>query len=175
MLSACNSTDLWLYFHQFFIKKYNPIFFLQGFDEYMNLVLDDAEEVSVKKNSRKQLGEWQYFELGYFCGHKFSILVDIQYMLIFQLALKSLLLFFLTREDSLKRRQHNTDDEYVCPYSLSVYSMTTGTNSTLISVCSSCRGKWLPKLMSPNWLCILCCSTWHTDSLWSLAFLMLQC
>ncbi|CAA0837456.1 Small nuclear ribonucleoprotein family protein [Striga hermonthica] len=27
-----------------------------GFDEYMNLVLDDAEEVNVKKNSRKQLG-----------------------------------------------------------------------------------------------------------------------
>ncbi|KAL3825036.1 hypothetical protein ACJIZ3_021065 [Penstemon smallii] len=27
-----------------------------GFDEYMNLVLDDAEEVNVKKKSRKQLG-----------------------------------------------------------------------------------------------------------------------
>lgn len=27
-----------------------------GFDEYMNLVLDDAEEVNVKKNIRKQLG-----------------------------------------------------------------------------------------------------------------------
>ena len=27
-----------------------------GFDEYMNLVLDDAEEVSVKRNSRKPLG-----------------------------------------------------------------------------------------------------------------------
>ena len=27
-----------------------------GFDEYMNLVLDDAEEVSVKRNSRKALG-----------------------------------------------------------------------------------------------------------------------
>ncbi|KAJ7962704.1 Small nuclear ribonucleoprotein E [Quillaja saponaria] len=27
-----------------------------GFDEYMNLVLDDAEEVSVKKKSRKSLG-----------------------------------------------------------------------------------------------------------------------
>ncbi|KAM7517596.1 hypothetical protein LguiB_016558 [Lonicera macranthoides] len=27
-----------------------------GFDEYMNLVLDDAEEVSIKKKSRKQLG-----------------------------------------------------------------------------------------------------------------------
>ncbi|KAK9232616.1 hypothetical protein WN943_022864 [Citrus x changshan-huyou] len=28
-----------------------------GFDEYMNLVLDEAEEVSVKKKSRKPLGE----------------------------------------------------------------------------------------------------------------------
>ncbi|KAF1867684.1 hypothetical protein Lal_00050117 [Lupinus albus] len=27
-----------------------------GFDEYMNLVLDDAEEVNVKKKSRKMLG-----------------------------------------------------------------------------------------------------------------------
>ncbi|XP_057967764.1 uncharacterized protein LOC131157544 isoform X1 [Malania oleifera] len=27
-----------------------------GFDEYMNLVLDDAEEVSIKKKSRKSLG-----------------------------------------------------------------------------------------------------------------------
>jgi len=27
-----------------------------GFDEYMNLVLDDAEEISVKKKTRKPLG-----------------------------------------------------------------------------------------------------------------------
>ncbi|XVE98705.1 hypothetical protein REPUB_Repub03eG0130900 [Reevesia pubescens] len=27
-----------------------------GFDEYMNLVLDDAEEVNIKKKSRKSLG-----------------------------------------------------------------------------------------------------------------------
>uniref|UniRef100_A0A2C9VNZ9 Sm protein E n=1 Tax=Manihot esculenta TaxID=3983 RepID=A0A2C9VNZ9_MANES len=27
-----------------------------GFDEYMNLVLDDAEEVNVKKKTRKSLG-----------------------------------------------------------------------------------------------------------------------
>lgn len=30
---------------------------LQGFDEYMNLVLDEAEEVSVKHKARKPLGE----------------------------------------------------------------------------------------------------------------------
>lgn len=28
----------------------------QGFDEYMNLVLDEAEELSVKRQTRKQLG-----------------------------------------------------------------------------------------------------------------------
>ncbi|KAD6794821.1 hypothetical protein E3N88_05717 [Mikania micrantha] len=27
-----------------------------GFDEYMNLVLDEAEEISVKKKTRKALG-----------------------------------------------------------------------------------------------------------------------
>ncbi|CAJ0830485.1 13280_t:CDS:2 [Entrophospora sp. SA101] len=27
-----------------------------GFDEFMNLVLDDAEEINVKKKSRKSLG-----------------------------------------------------------------------------------------------------------------------
>jgi small nuclear ribonucleoprotein E len=30
---------------------------MQGFDEYMNLVLDDAEEVSMKKKTRKLLGK----------------------------------------------------------------------------------------------------------------------
>ncbi len=29
---------------------------LQGFDEYMNLVLDNAEELSMKKKTRRQLG-----------------------------------------------------------------------------------------------------------------------
>jgi small nuclear ribonucleoprotein (snRNP)-like protein len=29
----------------------------QGFDEYMNLVLDDAEEVSIKRKTRKPVGE----------------------------------------------------------------------------------------------------------------------
>ena len=28
----------------------------QGFDEYMNLTLDDAEELDLKKKTRKQLG-----------------------------------------------------------------------------------------------------------------------
>jgi hypothetical protein len=30
--------------------------FLQGFDEYMNVVLDDAEEVYVKRRLRKPVG-----------------------------------------------------------------------------------------------------------------------
>jgi small nuclear ribonucleoprotein E len=29
---------------------------LQGFDEYMNLVLEDAEEINIKKDTRKSLG-----------------------------------------------------------------------------------------------------------------------
>lgn len=34
-----------------------PLRCAQGFDEYMNLVLDNAEEVSEKKGSRKALGK----------------------------------------------------------------------------------------------------------------------
>lgn len=30
----------------------------KGFDEYMNLVLDDAEEVNKKKGTRKTIGEY---------------------------------------------------------------------------------------------------------------------
>ena len=30
---------------------------VQGFDEFMNLVMDDAEEVYVKENKRRQVGE----------------------------------------------------------------------------------------------------------------------
>uniref|UniRef100_A0A453RYM9 Sm protein E n=1 Tax=Aegilops tauschii subsp. strangulata TaxID=200361 RepID=A0A453RYM9_AEGTS len=30
--------------------------FVAGFDEYMNLVLEDAEEINIKKNTRKSLG-----------------------------------------------------------------------------------------------------------------------
>uniref|UniRef100_A0A3B3SSZ4 Small nuclear ribonucleoprotein E n=1 Tax=Paramormyrops kingsleyae TaxID=1676925 RepID=A0A3B3SSZ4_9TELE len=33
-----------------------PYFIKQGFDEYMNLVLDDAEEVHMKTKNRKPLG-----------------------------------------------------------------------------------------------------------------------
>ncbi|KAK3262831.1 hypothetical protein CYMTET_28337 [Cymbomonas tetramitiformis] len=33
-----------------------------GFDEYMNLVLDDAEEYSAKKKTRKALGDLPYWD-----------------------------------------------------------------------------------------------------------------
>ncbi|KAK9284610.1 hypothetical protein L1049_023786 [Liquidambar formosana] len=67
-----------------------------GFDEYMNLVLDDAEEVNVKKKSRKQLGE-------------FSVLLLQDY--IFSL---SFLIYILhpCREDPAKRGQYHSDDEH---------------------------------------------------------------
>lgn len=32
------------------------VWFFQGFDEYMNLVLDDAEEVHLKTKKRRPLG-----------------------------------------------------------------------------------------------------------------------
>lgn len=35
---------------------YLKYFYLQGFDEYMNLTLDDAVELDIKKQSRKKLG-----------------------------------------------------------------------------------------------------------------------
>ena len=34
----------------------HPSAVLQGFDEYMNLVLDEAEEIHVKKKTRKSVG-----------------------------------------------------------------------------------------------------------------------
>ena len=37
-------------------------FCLQGFDEYMNLVLDEAEEVHLKTKARKPLGEFIVLE-----------------------------------------------------------------------------------------------------------------
>ncbi|KAJ0016808.1 hypothetical protein Pint_11691 [Pistacia integerrima] len=36
--------------------SYEGRYDLLGFDEYMNLVLDDAEEVHIKKKTRKSLG-----------------------------------------------------------------------------------------------------------------------
>ena len=36
------------------------IFAVQGFDEYMNLVLDEAEEVHMKTKNRKTLGKERF-------------------------------------------------------------------------------------------------------------------
>lgn len=33
------------------------VYALQGFDEFMNLTMDDAEEVYVKEGKRRQVGE----------------------------------------------------------------------------------------------------------------------
>lgn len=41
-----------------FHRNYGP--FVQGFDEYMNLVLDEAEEVSLKRQTRKPVGARTY-------------------------------------------------------------------------------------------------------------------
>ena len=35
----------------------------QGFDEYMNLVLDEAEEVSMKRKTRKAVGARIQFDM----------------------------------------------------------------------------------------------------------------
>lgn len=40
----------------FFLHWVTPTPRPQGFDEYMNITVDDAEEVSVKKKQRKPLG-----------------------------------------------------------------------------------------------------------------------
>ncbi len=39
----------------------------QGFDEYMNLVLDEAEEVSMKRKTRKPLGVYPRPPQNHFC------------------------------------------------------------------------------------------------------------
>ncbi|KAJ0021609.1 hypothetical protein Pint_31795 [Pistacia integerrima] len=63
----------------------------------MNLVLDDAETVHIKKKTRKSLGD--------LFSHFFLIpLIKCPYF-------KSFLYFH--RKDSSQRRQHNSDDEHV--------------------------------------------------------------
>lgn len=50
----------------------------QGFDEYMNLVLDDAEEVHMKTKNRKPLGKSPLFY-----NKIFSVLTDLSFVFIF--------------------------------------------------------------------------------------------
>ena len=38
-----------------------------GFDEYMNIVLDDAEEVYVKTQTRKQIGRFSFWVVSRLC------------------------------------------------------------------------------------------------------------
>lgn len=64
---GCFSWELrvWGFLRFFLGLRQRLVLFLQGFDEYMNLVLDDAEEIHSKTKSRKQLGtsgEWGRLE-----------------------------------------------------------------------------------------------------------------
>ncbi|CAN0890505.1 Small nuclear ribonucleoprotein E [Linum grandiflorum] len=76
-----------------------------GFDEYMNLVLDDAEEVNVKKKSRKSLGTASLVIL---LPPPFYIFSSVS----FSLACPELHVLYFSREDSSERRQHHADDEH---------------------------------------------------------------
>lgn len=51
-LQSQQKIQIWLYDHTDLRIEGRLI----GFDEYMNLVLDEAEEISVKRQSRKPLG-----------------------------------------------------------------------------------------------------------------------
>lgn len=51
-LQSRQKIQIWLYDHSDMRIEGRLI----GFDEYMNLVLDEAEEVSVKRQTRKALG-----------------------------------------------------------------------------------------------------------------------
>ena len=84
------------------VHLYYYLRLLQGFDEYMNLVLDDAEELNVKKKTKKSLGKS-------ICSSTFLccvLLVD------FYCNYKSLYYLF-DRADPSQRRQYYSDDEYV--------------------------------------------------------------
>lgn len=69
----------------------------QGFDEYMNLVLDDAEELDVKKQARKSLGQhaiWNFV----------AVFMQI-----------SIWVVVFRRPHSAQRRQHHHDPQRVRP------------------------------------------------------------
>ena len=51
-LQTRSRVDIWLYENINMHMEGHIV----GFDEYMNIVLDDAEEVYVKTNTRKQIG-----------------------------------------------------------------------------------------------------------------------
>ena len=45
---------------EFYIKTKFNLNYFKGFDEYMNLVLEDAVEVNTKKNARTPIGKHFY-------------------------------------------------------------------------------------------------------------------
>ncbi|KAJ0081515.1 hypothetical protein Patl1_11926 [Pistacia atlantica] len=56
-IMTCTFCILFLYFFNLIFRFLQSVsdFLFWGFDEYMNLVLDDAEEVHIKKKTRKSL------------------------------------------------------------------------------------------------------------------------
>lgn len=102
--------------------KLHPVFCgpscSQGFDEYMNLVLDEAEEVNVKTKNRKSLGK-------FLCNLQICIF-SIFFML-------SFVWFCLFRAYSHERRQHHIDSaspnsltfsSFLCANSACVHHLT---------------------------------------------------
>lgn len=104
--------DIW----KCFIVSLFWLLIVQGFDEYMNLVLDEAEEVSIKKNTRKPLGElFGTLHNRFF----YKTLVHIPYIVFCFRNVWFLLAQILDfRKDLAKRRQHNSDDERVSSFIL---------------------------------------------------------
>ena len=74
---------------------------VQGFDEYMNLVLDEAEEVSMKRKSRKPLGAPALHRLpaATTCLHQSVLSVSL----------------LLHRPDPAEGRQHHAHADHVRP------------------------------------------------------------
>ena len=68
-------------FHHFLssrLKTHSP---RQGFDEYMNIVLEDAEEISLKRKSRKSLGAHpSFFSLSRFLFSKHNLVLTLPFV-----------------------------------------------------------------------------------------------
>ena len=74
-----------------------------GFDEYMNIVLDDAEEVYVKTQTRKQIGRFSYqFVFESFLRTEAIRLKKNHFKLL--MLINVLSLFFVIRPSPIERR-----------------------------------------------------------------------
>lgn len=90
----------------------------QGFDEYMNLVLDDAEELSIKKKTRKALGEPPALSprVARIVRRSASVATPTRRAAV-------------RREDSAQGRQHHAHDERDAASRMSPHRMRTVTVS----------------------------------------------